>query len=70
MRYICYTKQHKMLTIRIDNETSQMIAYLRIHKVKFQNKIRESIKKDLQVLCSDFKMKEKRIKNAPDWLYN
>lgn len=58
-----------MLNIRIDNETEEMIAYLRIHKVKFQNKIRQSIKSDLKNICFDFKKKEKRIKNTPSWVY-
>lgn len=59
-----------MLTIRIDNETKEMIAYLRNHKVNFTHKIRQSITRDLKELCIDFKMKEKRINNAPDWVYN
>jgi len=58
-----------MLTIRTDNEIDSMIAYLRIHKVKFTPKIRSIIKKELKNICTDFRIKEKRIKNAPDWLY-
>ena len=59
-----------MLTIRIDDETKEMIAYLRAHRVRFQDKIRKSIKDDLSEICKDFKRKEKRIKNAPDWVYD
>ena len=58
-----------MLTIRVDNETAEMIAYLRRHKVRFQPKIRQLIKPELQAMCKDFKRKENRIPNAPDWVY-
>lgn len=66
----CYTKQHKMLTIRTNEKTDLMIAYLRNHKVKFAPKLKIAIQLELEKMCKDFKMKEKRIKNAPDWLYD
>lgn len=58
-----------MLTIRTDVEIDEMLAYLRLHKVRFTSKIKESIRSDLKEMCNDFKMKEERIKDAPDWLY-
>ena len=58
-----------MLTIRTDSEIDEMIAFLRIHKVKFTHRIKEAMRMELINICSDFKMKEKRIKDAPDWLY-
>ena len=47
----------------------EMFAYLRLHKVRFQPNLRKVIKAELSEICKDFKMKQKRIKNAPDWLY-
>ncbi|NQU53747.1 MAG: hypothetical protein HQ522_14550 [Bacteroidetes bacterium] len=58
-----------MLNIRIDSGTKEMLAYLRRHKVRFQPNIRKIIKAELSEICKDFKMKQKRIKDAPDWLY-
>ncbi len=59
-----------MLTIRTNEEIDLMIAYLRNHKVKFTPRLRNAISKELKILCDDFKMKQKRIKNAPDWMYD
>lgn len=59
-----------MLTIRIDNETKQLRSYLSDHKVRYQQRIRAVIKAELKLIACDFKLKEKRIKNAPDWLYD
>jgi hypothetical protein len=58
-----------MLTIRINDTIDEKIAYLRLHKVKFTPVLREAIDRELTKLCDDFKMKEKRIKGAPDWYY-
>jgi hypothetical protein len=58
-----------MLNSRVDNETKEMLAYLCLHKVRFQPNLRKIIKAELSEICKDFKMKQKRIKNAPDWLY-
>ena len=58
-----------MLNIRVDNETKEMLAYLRQHKVRFLPNLRKIIKAELFEICKDFKMKQKRIKDAPDWLY-
>jgi hypothetical protein len=57
-----------MLNIRIDSETKEMLAYLRLHKVRFQFNLRKIIKSELSEICKDFKMKQKQIKDAPDWL--
>ena len=48
-----------MLNIRIDRETQEMFAYLRIHKVRFQANLRQLIKAELSIICKDFKMKQK-----------
>ena len=53
-----------MLTLRINKETKDMIAFLRNHKVKFTPVIRGLIKAELAKICKDFKMKENRIKEA------
>ena len=58
-----------MLNIRIDSETKEMLAYLRLHKVRFQPNLRKIIKAELSEICKDFKMKQKRIKNVPGWLH-
>lgn len=58
-----------MLTIRIDNETKEMIAYLKNHNIRYTDIIREAIRPALKSKCQDMKKKEKRIKNAPDWVY-
>lgn len=58
-----------MLTIRTNEKTDEMIAYLRSHKVRFSSKLKPLIDAELKKMCNDFKKKEKRLKNAPDWLY-
>lgn len=58
-----------MFTIRTNENIDEMIAYLRSHKVRFTPKLKLVIEAELQKMCNDFKKKEKRIKNAPDWLY-
>jgi len=58
-----------MLNIKIDSETEEMLAYLRLQNVRFQPNLRKIIKVELSETCKDFKMKQKRIKNAHDWLY-
>ena len=58
-----------MPNIRVDNETKEMLAYLRLHKVRFQPNLRKIIKAELSEICKYFKMKQKQIKDAPDWLY-
>jgi hypothetical protein len=45
------------------------LAHVRLHNVRFQPNLRKIIKVELSERCKDFKMKQKRIKNAPDWLY-
>jgi hypothetical protein len=46
-----------------------MLAYLRLHKVRFQPNLRKIIKAELSEICKDIMIKQKRIKNAPDWRY-
>jgi len=58
-----------MLNIWIDSETKEILAYLRLYKERFQPNLRKIIKAKLSEICKDFKIKQKRIKNAPDWLY-
>ena len=65
-----YTKLYKMLTIRTNEYQNELIAYLRLHKVRFTPKLKQVITKELESICKDFKMKGKRIHNAPDWLYD
>jgi hypothetical protein len=65
----CLTNICIMLNIRIDSETKEMMAYLRLHNVRFQPNLRKIIKVELSERCKDFKVKQKRINNAPDWLY-
>ena len=55
-----------MLNIRIESETKEMLAYLRLQNVRFQPNLRKIIKAELSEICKDFKMKQNRIKNAPD----
>jgi hypothetical protein len=59
-----------MLTIRITDNQKQKIAYLKQHNVKYTIFLRSVIDAELTRLCNEYKMKEKRIKNAPDWLYD
>lgn len=59
-----------MLTIRTDKEIDEMMAYLRNHKVKFSIVLRDAIRNELRKLCKDFEMEDKRVKNAPNWLYD
>ena len=58
-----------MLNIRVYSETKDMLACLRLHKVGFQPNLRKIVKVELFEMCKDFKMKQKRIKDAPNWLY-
>lgn len=58
-----------MLTIRISKESEEVIAFLRLHDVKYTTKLWEAIERELKSQCSEFKRKEKRIKDAPSWLY-
>ena len=58
-----------MLNIRPDSETKEMLAYLRLHKLRFQLNLRKIIKSELSEIFKEFKVKQKRIKNAPDWPY-
>ena len=58
-----------MLNIRVDNETKEILAYLHQYKVRFQPNLRKTRKAELFEICKDFKMKQKRIKDAPYWLY-
>ncbi len=55
----CLTNICKMLNIRIDSETKEMLAYLRLHNVRFQPNLRKIIKAELSEICKDFKMKKK-----------
>jgi hypothetical protein len=57
-----------MLNIRINSETKEMLSYLRLHKVRFQPNLKKIIKAELSEICKDFKIKQKRIKNALDWV--
>jgi hypothetical protein len=56
-------------TQQICSKTKEMLAYLRRHNARFHPNLRKVIKAELSEICKDFKMKQKRIKNAPDWLY-
>jgi len=58
-----------MFTLRIDNETKEMLAYLRRHNIRFQPKLKDAFKVILREYCKEFKRKESRIKDAPEWLY-
>jgi len=57
-----------MITLRVDNETMEMKAFLAAHKVRWQPEAKELIRDLLSKKCKEFNRKEKRIKNAPDWL--
>jgi hypothetical protein len=46
-----------------------MLPYLLLHNVRFHPNLRKIIKGELFEICKDFKMKQKRIMDAPDWLY-
>ena len=59
-----------MLTIRTNTQIDERLAYLRLHKVNFTPTLKQVILSELDEMCKDFKMKENRIKNAPDWLYD
>ena len=56
-----------MLIVRNNSEMKDMFTYLRLHK-ESQANLRKIIKAKLFENCKDFKMKQRRIKNAPDWL--
>jgi len=45
-----------MLNIRVDRKKQEMLAYLRLHKVRFQPNLRKGIKAELSEICKDFKM--------------
>jgi hypothetical protein len=45
-----------------------MFVYLRLHK-ESQLDLWPLVKAESSEICKDFKMIQKRIKNAPDWLY-
>jgi len=47
----------------------EMFAHLRLHKERFQPNLRQIIEAEFSEICKEFKMNQKRIKNAPDWLY-
>lgn len=59
-----------MLTIRTTEYQDELIAFLRINKIRFTPRIKKAIQEELEQICSDFKKREKRIKNAPNWLYD
>ena len=59
-----------MLIIRIDTETKEMIAYLKLHKVKYASLLKPIIKKELNNICDDYKKESRRKKNEPAWLYD
>jgi hypothetical protein len=44
-----------LFDIRIDSETKEMLAYLRLLKVRFQPNLRKIIKAELSEICKDFK---------------
>ncbi|WBC28405.1 hypothetical protein RPMD05_24 [Rhodobacteraceae phage LS06-2018-MD05] len=46
-----------MLTIRIDKETKNIIAYLRLHKVRFTGRLKSVIIEELHKIADDFKYK-------------
>jgi hypothetical protein len=58
-----------MLTIRVGKETMEMKAFLARHKVRWQPEAKELIRELLAKKCKEFKRKENRIPNAPDWVY-
>ena len=47
-----------MLTIRIDNEIASNIAFLKQHKIKYTDIIREAIREPLNNKCKEFYKKE------------
>lgn len=59
-----------MFTIRTNSNTDEMIAFLRSRKVRFTPRLKQVMDAELSRMCDDFKRKEKRIKDAPDWLYD
>jgi hypothetical protein len=65
----CLTYVSNILNIRIDSKAIEILAYLWLYDVKYQPNLKKIIKTELSEICKDFKMKDKRIKNAPDWLY-
>lgn len=58
-----------MLTFRVNKEIMEMKAYLAKHKVRWQPEAKALIRDLLHQKCKEFKRKEKRIPNAPDWVY-
>ena len=65
----CLTRIYKKLKIRTDNKTIKTLAYLRLHNVRFQTNYRTVIKAELSEIYEDYEMKQKRIRNASDWLW-
>lgn len=59
-----------MLTIRVDNETMEMKAFLKQHNVRWQPEAKALIKNLMAEKCRNFKRKKNRIKDAPYWLYD
>jgi hypothetical protein len=66
---VLFTNICNILNVKINSETKEMLAYLWLLNVRFQPNLRTIIKAELSEICKDFKIKQKRIKNAPDWLY-
>lgn len=58
-----------MLTIRVGKEIMEMKAFLAKHKVRWQPEAKQLIKGLLAEKCKEFKRKEKRLPDAPNWLY-
>lgn len=59
-----------MLTIRIDNESEELRAFLKKHKVRYTRSLRQAILEDLRRQAAEFNYKQKKIRNAPSWLYD
>lgn len=65
MFIFCISNTCKLLIIKTNSKMEEMFAYWRLHKERFQ----PIIKAELSEICKDFEMKQKRIKNTSDWLY-
>ena len=48
--------------IRVDRETNEYMAYLKFHKVKYNDLIHNAIKEVLLSKCKEFKYKESQDK--------
>lgn len=56
--------------IMISKKQAKTLAVLREYNVNISQFIRQAIKEKIKREWSHIKIKEERIKNAPDWLYD